>query len=119
MLKGWRSFQGAAVPESRGVDFTSFPISVDPLSENAKSLAQATCQGACEQTKGCCMECTKPIWKSAKVGWPKGYVCTLYKEFRGFGKFGGKSDEEIESLSTWNTNEDCAFKDKYLSCMAT
>ena len=55
------------------------------------------------------MQCTKPIGKTS--------LCTFYDA-----KFGGRADEEIESLSTWSTNEDCAYKTMYNedhACMAT
>ena len=106
VIPRWRPFQGAAVLGFRGNNFSSFAMSVDPMSENAKNLAQTKCREACEENKRCCMMCTNPIGKTS--------LCTFYDA-----KFGGRADEEIESLSTWSTNEDCAFKDKYLSCVAT
>ena len=104
----WRPFQGAATVGVRGNNFSAFAISVDPMLRNAKDMAQAKCQEACQKSKRCCMQCTKPIGKIS--------LCTFYDA-----KFGGKSDEEIESLSTWSTNEDCAYKTEHnqgIACMA-
>ena len=102
-----RPFQWAATIGVRGKNFSSFAISVDPMLKNAKYTAQEKCQEACQKSKRCCMQCTKPIGKSS--------LCAFYDA-----KFGYKSDEEIESLSTWSTNEDCAYKTEYLgiACMA-
>ena len=104
----WRPFQGAATLGVRGNNISSFAMSVDPMLKNAKDMAQAKCQEACHKNKRCCMQCTKPIGKTS--------LCTFYDA-----KFGGKADEEIESFSTWSTNEDCAYKTEYLgiACMAT
>ena len=84
-------------------------MSVDPMSENAKNLAQTKCQEACEENKRCCMICTNPIGKTS--------LCTFYDA-----KFGRRADDEIESISTWSTNEDCAYIDnrfRDFACMAT
>ena len=107
VIPRWKPFQGAAVLGFRGNNFSSFAMTVNPISKNAKILAQAKCREACEENKRCCMICTKPIGKTS--------LCTFYDT-----KFGGRADEEIESISTWITNEDCAYKTEYLgiTCMA-
>ena len=78
---------------------------------DANYLAQVACRRACEKTKTCCMQCTKPMWEIVRGGYTKGYSCTLYDA-----KFGGTSDKEIESLSR-SSYDDCAFKDKLRACM--
>jgi len=105
----WKPFQNVAQRNVRGGMFRRTPISVPPNSPDPAGQATQNCRELCDDRDKCCMMCVKPVRNK--------WHCHMYT-----GRFGGKGDDEIESLSMQGRgDEKCSYKDvghTHKNCMA-
>merc|ERR1711944_28728 len=86
--KGWISFQGQAQKNIRGKLIRKDKLTGIGSGDSGAGQAANACRANCKSRPECCMQCMKPRGETQ-------YYCYLYDA-----KFGGKSQEFIESVST-------------------
>ena len=85
-------------------------MQISPQSTRPEGVAMSKCRRKCQDRPDCCNACVKP------KGNTNTWLCYLYDA-----RFGGKSEEEIESVSVRRGDEVCAFKNEKnsaIGCMA-
>lgn len=97
----WKPFQDAAQRNVRGGMFRRTPLGAFASATNKMGAATQKCRETCDKREECCMMCVKPVRGQ--------FECYMYN-----GRFGGKSEQEIEGLSMQSRNDEkCSFKTEF------